>query len=108
MHQASVPCFERVVSDGRPFSIGIRFEVSHFVLIDIRRVLHFWTVSVNSDIFQCKEIHISAINIYFFLPCKEHLKTTNHRHYCFLDVQLNFTTYEASSCAKRLSDETFH
>jgi hypothetical protein len=58
------------VSDVRPFPIGIRFEVYHFLQIDARHVLHWWTVLVNSDIFLCKEIHISGTYIYF-LPFKD-------------------------------------
>jgi len=57
----SVPCFVRVVSDVRPFSVGIRFEASHFVLHNTCCV---GGPLLLTDIFLCKEIHISGTYSY--------------------------------------------
>jgi hypothetical protein len=65
MHQASVLNFETAVSSLRPLSNAIRFEVYHSIQIDTRYVLLWWAVLFNSDIFLCKEIHISVTEIYF-------------------------------------------
>jgi hypothetical protein len=74
------------VSDVRPFSIGIRFEVYHSVQIDCTKyVVHWWTVLVNSDIF-CVTKFTFLVHTFILLPHKEHLKTSNHHHYYFLDA----------------------